>query len=122
MHCRHLYESCVLLFLNIYAELLLTLFFLSPVLQHQLTMARLLSALAGCVGSPLAVLLGTSGERDANEPRALSTALSGEPISVGDGIFHLLYLLCKKVSQPILLLRPIHDFLISGKERLTVTI
>ncbi|XP_034239276.1 baculoviral IAP repeat-containing protein 6 isoform X4 [Thrips palmi] len=85
-------------------------------LQHQLTMARLLSALAGCVGSPLAVLLGTSGERDANEPRALSTALSGEPISVGDGIFHLLYLLCKKVSQPTLLLRPIHDFLISVRD------
>lgn len=77
-------------------------------------MTRLLSALAGCVGSPLAVLLGTSGDRDASEPRALSTALAGEPVSVGDGIFHLLHFLCKKVSQPQLLLRPIFDFLVSG--------
>lgn len=85
-------------------------------------MARFLSALAGCVGSPLAVLLGTSGERDAKEPRALSTALSGEPISVGDGIFHLLHLLCKKVSHPQFLLRPIFDFLVSSELQIPNTL
>lgn len=86
------------------------------VLKNQLTMARLLSALAGCVGSPLAVLLGTSGERDAIEPRALSTALSGEPISVGDGIFHFLHILCKKVSNAQLLLQPLLNFLVAIRE------
>lgn len=85
-------------------------------LQHQLTMARLLSALAGCVGSPLAVLLGTTGERDASEPRALPSAMAGEPVSVGDGIFHLLHILCRKVSHPQLLLRPLFDFLVSVRE------
>ena len=79
-------------------------------LQHHPTMLRLLSALAGCSGSTLAMLLGSSAP-----PEQLALGEFGEPLSVGDAVFQLLAMLAYKATSPQLILRPLFDFLSSGK-------
>lgn len=85
-------------------------------------MLRLLSALAACSGSTLAMVLGS------NAPPVLGAALSvpglslphlnndtlGEPLSVGDAVFNLLSTLSKHSSAPQLMLKPLLHFLSSG--------
>jgi hypothetical protein len=39
----------------------------------------------------------------------------GEPLSVGDAVFQLLAMLARKATSPQLILRPLFDFLSSGK-------
>jgi len=73
-------------------------------------MLRLLSALAGCSGSTLAMLLGSSAP-----PEQLALGEFGEPLSVGDAVFQLLAMLAYKATSPQLILRPLFDFLSSGK-------
>ncbi|PSN56888.1 hypothetical protein C0J52_00682 [Blattella germanica] len=78
------------------------------VLQHHPTMLRLLSALAGCSGSTLAMLLGSAAP-----PEQLALGEFGEPVSVGDAVFQLLAMLARKATSPQLILRPLFDFLSS---------
>jgi len=82
----------------------------SAVLQHHPTMLRLLSALAGCSGSTLAMLLGSAAP-----PEQLALGEFGEPLSVGDAVFQLLAMLARKATSPQLILKPLFDFLSSGK-------
>ncbi|KAJ9600171.1 hypothetical protein L9F63_009505, partial [Diploptera punctata] len=79
------------------------------VLQHHPTMLRLLSALAGCSGSTLAMLLGSAAP-----PEQLALGEFGEPLSVGDAVFQLLAMLARKATSPQLILRPLFDFLSSA--------
>ncbi|XP_069689782.1 baculoviral IAP repeat-containing protein 6 isoform X2 [Periplaneta americana] len=79
------------------------------VLQHHPTMLRLLSALAGCSGSTLAMLLGSAAP-----PEQLILGEFGEPLSVGDAVFQLLAMLARKATSPQLILRPLFDFLSSA--------
>ncbi|PNF18833.1 hypothetical protein B7P43_G01653, partial [Cryptotermes secundus] len=79
------------------------------VLQHHPTMLRLLSALAGCSGSTLAMLLGSAAP-----PEQLALGEFGEPLSVGDAVFQLLAMLACKATSPQLILRPLFDFLSSA--------
>ena len=86
------------------------LYFVLVVLQHHPTMLRLLSALAGCSGSTLAMLLGSAAPAE-----QLALGEFGEPLSVGDAVFQLLAMLARKATSPQLILRPLFDFLSSGK-------
>lgn len=93
-------------------------------------MMRLLSALAGCSGSTLAMVLGS------NAPPVLGAAIAvpglslpqltneslGEPLSVGDAVFNLLSTLAKCASKPELILKPLLHFLSSGKLIQKVTV
>jgi hypothetical protein len=86
-------------------------------------MLRFLSALGGCSGSTLAMVLGS------NAPPVLGAAIAtpglslpplnndtlGEPLSVGDAVFNLLSTLAKHTSQPELVLGPLLNFLSSGQ-------
>lgn len=74
-------------------------------------MLRLLSALAGCSGSTLAMLLGSA----APPPQLPEQLALGEPLSVGDAVFQLLSMLANKSTSPLLVLQPLFDFLSSGK-------
>lgn len=74
--------------------------------QHYPTMLRLLSCLAGCSGSTLAMLLGSTAPSD-----KLALGEFGEPLSVGDAVFQLLVMISRKATSPKLILRPLFDFL-----------
>jgi hypothetical protein len=48
-------------------------------------------------------------------PEQLALGEFGEPLSVGDAVFQLLAMLACKATSPQLILRPLFDFLSSGK-------
>ncbi|GAB6020665.1 hypothetical protein CHUAL_003335 [Chamberlinius hualienensis] len=85
------------------------------VLQHQPTMMWLLSSLASCSGSSMAMLLGpmvVGASLSGNEGN--DRFLFGEAVSVGDIIFHLLCTLNSKASCIRTVLRSILSFMTSG--------
>ncbi|XP_011349517.2 baculoviral IAP repeat-containing protein 6 isoform X2 [Ooceraea biroi] len=79
------------------------------VLQHESTMMRLLSALGHSTGSSLAMLLSES-------TTAASTAELGDSTSIPDATFQLLTTLMEKASDPILVLKPLYQYLSSSCE------
>ncbi|XP_055696918.1 baculoviral IAP repeat-containing protein 6 isoform X3 [Phlebotomus papatasi] len=79
------------------------------VLQHYPTMTRLLGSLSHCSSSSFALLAASAMYSSVN-PLDTNSAF-GEPQTVADAVFQLLMLLSKKASQPVLVVRPIYQFL-----------
>lgn len=82
------------------------------VLQHTPTMNRLLGSLSNCSSSSFAMLVASSmysvSSGDTNNTLS-------EPQTVADAVFQLLMLLSKKATQPLLVVKPLYEFLSKSK-------
>jgi len=77
-------------------------------------MTRLLGALSRCTNSSFAMVF-VSSLYSLNNSVDGSKALN-EPQSIGDAIFQLLILLNKKSSQPVLMIKPLYDYLSTASD------
>lgn len=81
------------------------------VLQHSPTMARLLGSLSQSSSSSFALLASSLYPLNSSETNNLII----DPTTVADAVFQILMLLSKKASQPILVVKPLYDYLHSSK-------
>ena len=78
------------------------------VLRSQHLMSRLLCGMSHCNGSTMAMLLGAPATGD-------NRLFRGDPITMGDALFHLLCTLNSTATTTTLILKPVFNFLSGGK-------
>ena len=83
--------------------------FCDTVLQHYPTMNKLLAALSHCSNSSFAMLLISSMYTTINSSETKSTL--SDPQNVSDALFQLLIYLNKLASEPVLIIKPLFDYL-----------
>ena len=83
------------------------------ILAHRHIMMHLIESLSCCNSNTMAMILGSSGLKGSMHDLFTGT----EPLSVGDGIFHVLCTINRSTSDIRLILKAVYDYLTCGIQR-----
>uniref|UniRef100_T1IPT5 Dual E2 ubiquitin-conjugating enzyme/E3 ubiquitin-protein ligase BIRC6 n=1 Tax=Strigamia maritima TaxID=126957 RepID=T1IPT5_STRMM len=92
----------------------IVIYITDTVLRHEPCVLHLITSLASCTGSTMAMLLGVSGINNAPPQDVSERFMLGDPISVGDSIFQLLCTLNYKASNIKFVLKPLILYMSAG--------